>query len=105
MRLVSILSLLAVAMLVLVSRHDAAIQLAGLGMALALGAAASWHILRAAQFATISWSKIFLLAIALRVLALFAVPILEDDYFRYLWDAYRFATTGSPYGAAPAAFF
>ena len=105
MRVVSTLSLLAVAILVLVSRHDAITQLAGLGIALSLGAAAAWHIMRAPHFDSISLSKIFVLAIALRILALFAVPILEDDYFRYLWDAYRFATTGTPYGAAPTAFF
>ena len=32
-------------------------------------------------------------------------PFYEDDFYRYLWDAYRFATTGTPYGAAPEEFF
>jgi hypothetical protein len=32
-------------------------------------------------------------------------PLLEDDFFRYLWDGYQFATTGDPYRLAPAAFF
>ena len=105
MRLVSILSFLAVATLVLVSRHEVVTQLAGLAAALSLGVVAAWHIMRSPQFDSIPLRKIFLLALALRVIAVFAVPILEDDYFRYLWDAYRFATTGSPYGAAPAAFF
>ena len=33
------------------------------------------------------------------------MPLFEDDYFRYLWDGFQFAQTGTPYGAAPAAFF
>ena len=48
---------------------------------------------------------IILWAILFRVLALFAEPILEDDHFRYLWDGYRFVTSGTPYGTAPAEFF
>ena len=33
------------------------------------------------------------------------VPLFEDDYFRYLWDGYRFAETGTPYGWASADSF
>jgi len=29
----------------------------------------------------------------------------EDDYFRFLWDGYRFAETGNPYGEIPSDFF
>ena len=32
-------------------------------------------------------------------------PLWEDDFYRYLWDGYRFFETGSPYGIAPATFF
>jgi hypothetical protein len=32
-------------------------------------------------------------------------PVFEDDWFRYLWDGYRFAAAGTPYGVPPAAFF
>ena len=32
-------------------------------------------------------------------------PFYEDDFYRYLWDGYRFAATGTPYGAVPEAFF
>lgn len=41
----------------------------------------------------------------LRLAGVCGEPILEDDFYRYLWDGYRFVTTGSPFGAAPAAFF
>jgi alpha-1,6-mannosyltransferase len=40
-----------------------------------------------------------------RVVALFAQPLLEDDHFRYLWDGYITATSGTPYSYAPEYFF
>ena len=44
-------------------------------------------------------------AVVFRLCGLVGGPFYEDDFYRYLWDAYRFATTGTPYGAAPEAFF
>ena len=44
-------------------------------------------------------------AVVFRFCGLAGGPFFEDDFYRYLWDAYRFATTGTPYGAAPEAFF
>ena len=44
-------------------------------------------------------------AVAFRLCGLAGGPFYEDDFYRYLWDGYRFATTGSPYGPAPEAFF
>ena len=49
--------------------------------------------------------RLFFWAIVFRVCGLFGGPFYEDDFYRYLWDAYRFATSGTPYGAAPEAFF
>lgn len=51
----------------------------------------------------ISW--IFVLALLLRCIAIFAMPLLEDDHFRYLWDAFQTQVEGSPYRYAPAEFF
>ena len=48
---------------------------------------------------------IFCWALVFRVIGLFAIPPLEDDFYRYLWDGYIFANYGSPYGIAPAEFF
>lgn len=45
------------------------------------------------------WSVVF------RICGLAGGPFFEDDFYRYLWDGYRFATTGTPYGVAPEAFF
>ena len=44
-------------------------------------------------------------AIAFRICGLVGGPLLEDDFYRYLWDGYRFATTGTPYAVVPEAFF
>ena len=44
-------------------------------------------------------------AVVFRICGLAGGPLYEDDFYRYLWDAYRFATAGTPYGAAPEEFF
>ncbi|MCY3625520.1 MAG: hypothetical protein OXH82_06655 [Candidatus Dadabacteria bacterium] len=51
------------------------------------------------------FGRVFLWAAVFRICGLFGGPFFEDDFYRYLWDGYRFATTGSPYGVAPEAFF
>ena len=45
------------------------------------------------------WAALF------RLCGLVGGPLFEDDFFRYLWDGYRFAVDGSPYGRAPEEFF
>lgn len=49
--------------------------------------------------------RVFLWAAAFRFCGLLGGPFFEDDFYRYLWDGYRFATAGTPYGIAPEAFF
>ena len=44
-------------------------------------------------------------SLAFRVAGFFAAPLMEDDYFRFLWDGRQFALTGNPYASAPAAYF
>ena len=44
-------------------------------------------------------------ALAFRLVGLVGGPFYEDDFYRYLWDGFRFATAGTPYGAAPEEFF
>lgn len=44
-------------------------------------------------------------AVLFRGCGLFGVPLFEDDFYRYLWDGYRFAEAGTPYGIAPEYFF
>ena len=85
MRLIASLSVLMLAALVIGSYQNILGQLVGLSLALVLGAGLTWHILRSPRFETIPLHQIVLLALGLRGLALFAAPMLEDDYFRYLW--------------------
>ena len=49
--------------------------------------------------------RLFLWALVFRLCGLVGGPFFEDDFYRYLWDGYRFATAGTPYGPAPEAFF
>ena len=44
-------------------------------------------------------------AVVFHILGLFGQPLFEDDYFRYLWDAYHTIHWGSPYGVAPSDYF
>lgn len=44
-------------------------------------------------------------AIVFRLCGLLGGPFYEDDFYRYLWDGYRFWVAGTPYGVAPEAFF
>ncbi len=32
-------------------------------------------------------------------------PVLEDDFYRFLWDGYRTAEDGTPYGIPPSVYF
>ena len=53
----------------------------------------------------ISTKKIWFWAISFRVIGLFGQPVLEDDWYRYLWDGAVFAEMGNPYDKAPSLFF
>ncbi len=44
-------------------------------------------------------------AIIFRAIGVLGEPILEDDFYRYLWDGYRMAVSGDPYSIAPAEYF
>ena len=48
---------------------------------------------------------VLLFGLVFRIAAFVALPVLEDDHHRFLWDGYRFAATGNPYAAAPQAYF
>ncbi|MCY3727582.1 MAG: hypothetical protein OXF97_01115 [Nitrospira sp.] len=51
------------------------------------------------------FGRLIFWAVVFRICGLAGGPFFEDDFYRYLWDGYRFAATGTPYGAAPEAFF
>ena len=47
----------------------------------------------------LAWGIVF------RIVGLIAMPILEDDHFRFLWDGRMFAITGNPYATTPSEHF
>lgn len=53
----------------------------------------------------ITLSVVFFWAIVFRIIGIIGFPILEDDFFRYLWDGFQFVTTGSPYTHPPMHYF
>jgi len=48
---------------------------------------------------------LMLWAVAFRLAGFCASPVMEDDYFRFLWDGRQFALTGNPYATAPSSHF
>jgi alpha-1,6-mannosyltransferase len=44
-------------------------------------------------------------AVLYRAAGMLAQPVLEDDYYRYLWDGHQFSSTGNPYRSTPADSF
>lgn len=45
------------------------------------------------------WALIF------HIVGIGGMPLFEDDYYRYMWDAYHTVVSGSPYGVAPSDYF
>ena len=54
---------------------------------------------------TVPWQAIWFWAVLFRCAGFFATPVLEDDWFRCLWDGRMLALTGNPYASAPIASF
>jgi hypothetical protein len=44
-------------------------------------------------------------AAALHLIAFWGIPAFEDDHYRFIWDGWRIAASGTPYGTPPSAFF
>lgn len=81
-------------------------QLDGFAAIALLMASAAAMIVGAATVRTdISMRQVWLIGVMIAAIGLAGTPLFEDDYFRYLWDGFRTATTGSPYGIAPEHFF
>ena len=53
----------------------------------------------------LSVGRLIFWAVAFRICGLLGGPFYEDDFHRYLWDAYRFAQDGTPFGTIPEHFF
>ena len=80
-------------------------QLLAVLTAAALGSLALLWIAFDANLSRMPLVWVFSLALLLRLVAVQAEPLLEDDHFRYLWDGMRTAQHFDPYLQAPSAFF
>ncbi len=85
--------------------HGAARQLLAVLAGACIGGAALAWIAADKRFARMPVVGIMALALLLRLIAVQASPLLEDDHFRYLWDGMRTATAFDPYRLPPSAFF
>lgn len=65
---------------------------------------ATWYYYSRAAL-KIPLALVVLFALLFRVVGVFVFPILEDDFYRYLWDGMVLVEHGSPYGVAPSEFF
>jgi len=71
-----------------------------------VGFAASIFVcLQTAEGEPVPLLEILLFAVAFRLLGLFTFPILEDDFYRFLWDGFVTVDQGSPYGLPPSNWF
>ncbi len=52
-----------------------------------------------------SLTRVVLWALAFRLIGIAGAPVLEDDFYRYLWDGRNFAVSGNPYGDRPIDHF
>ena len=87
------------------SGEATATQLIAVLSAAALGGLALLWIAFDSRFAQTPLAWVFGLALVLRLVAVQAEPLLEDDHYRYLWDGMRTARYFDPYRLAPSAFF
>lgn len=95
------------ALTLVVGSHAASVEaelIATLAGALLGGAALSW-VAFDDRFERSSMAWVLGLALLLRLIAVQATPLLEDDHHRYLWDGMRTATAFDPYRLPPSAFF
>ena len=93
------------AVLVWGSGAPAAVQLFAVLAAATLGGLAMLWIAFDSRFAQTPLAWVIGLALLLRLIAVQAEPLLEDDHYRYLWDGMRTAQHFDPYRLAPSAFF
>jgi hypothetical protein len=89
------------------NREEKSLDLAGYLAAMTvawLALAAAWRSRRSDETARL-WPAVLCWALVFRVIGFFANPVMEDDYFRYLWDGRQFAISGNPYASAPSDHF
>lgn len=67
--------------------------------------AAIWRLKRSPAPARHGVLPVLLWASVFRVIGFCSEPVMEDDYYRYLWDGRQLALTGNPYQTSPQDHF
>lgn len=81
------------------ARSSQWLALAALG---AVGLSFTVWLVFAGEQSTTGANFVLCFAAVTRMLPLLAQPMLDDDYFRFLWDGYQLTQGVSPYSSAPA---
>lgn len=100
-----IFSILQASILLSASNTLALTQLVAVGTSAAIGLFILCWLLRNKHYENFSLTSILALAFFTRLIAIQATPLLEDDYFRYLWDGLQTVTSLNPYLFAPEYYF
>ena len=61
-----------------------------------------WNLMRNYELPILD---VLVFAVAFRIVGLFTFPVLEDDFYRYLWDGFVAFEHGNPYDTAPSEWF
>lgn len=80
-------------------------QLIAVGSSAGIGFFTLCWLIRNKHYESISLASILALAFFTRLIAIQATPLLEDDYFRYLWDGLQTVSSLNPYLFAPEYYF
>jgi len=51
------------------------------------------------------WWMVLGFGVLFRLLGTLTFPVLEDDFYRYMWDGWQVANSGFPYAQSPATYF
>ena len=97
--------LLADILLSISTHHSRAWQWTALLLLILVGLLCAGQILGARNVLSLRSSTVIFIALLTRLPALFAAPLLDDDYFRFLWDGHQIAAGLSPYASAPSQHF
>ncbi len=69
-----------------------------------LGVLYAWRLARQLEPGKLL-PRLWFWAVLFRLVGLCGKPVLENDFYRYLWDGRQFALTGNPYATAPGEHF
>lgn len=87
------------------AQNPALQQLIAVLASMGLGGTAVLWVALDRRFSRLGLGWVLLMGLLLRLVAIVAHPLLEDDYFRYLWDGWRTVSALDPYRLPPSAFF